>query len=171
MSDLDVSARDVGPAGEREPISKRPVKHFVSRNAFDIEGLGEKHIKAFYDDGLIKSPPDIFTLAERDKRSRRKLAERERWGTTSVKNLLAAIESRRKVRLDRFIFALGIRHVGETTARLLASRYGTAEKFRTRCSRQRVTARAKRLPSSIMSKVSDRSWQKPSPISLPSRTM
>ncbi|HEY7765987.1 MAG TPA: NAD-dependent DNA ligase LigA [Aestuariivirgaceae bacterium] len=107
------------------------LKHFVSRNAFDIEGLGEKHIKAFYDDGLIKSPPDIFTLAERDKRSRRKLAERERWGATSVKNLLAAIETRRKVRLDRFIFALGIRHVGETTARLLASRYGTAEKFRT----------------------------------------
>jgi DNA ligase (NAD+) len=106
------------------------LKHFVSRNAFDIEGLGEKHIKEFYDDGLIKSPPDIFTLAERDKRSRRKLAERERWGATSVKNLLAAIESRRKVRLDRFIYALGIRHVGETTARLLARRYGTIEKFR-----------------------------------------
>ena len=106
------------------------LKHFVSRNGFDIEGLGEKHIREFYDDGLINSPPDIFTLAERDKRSRRKLAERERWGATSVKNLLAAIESRRKVRLDRFIYALGIRHVGETTARLLARRYGTAEWFR-----------------------------------------
>ena len=106
------------------------LKHFVSRNAFDIEGLGEKHIKAFYDDGLIKSPPDIFTLAERDKLSRRKLAERERWGATSVENLLAAIESRRKVRLDRFIYALGIRHVGETTARLLARRYGMIERFR-----------------------------------------
>lgn len=105
------------------------LKHFTSRNAFDIEGLGEKHIKAFYDDGLIKSPPDIFTLAERDKRSRRKLAEREGWGATSVENLLAAIESRRNVRLDRFIFALGIRHVGETMARLLASRYGNVKRF------------------------------------------
>jgi DNA ligase (NAD+) len=106
------------------------LKHFVSRNGFDIEGLGEKHIKEFYEDGLIQSPPDIFTLVERDKRSRRKLAERERWGETSVKNLLAAVESRRNVRLDRFIYALGIRHVGETTARLLARRYGTAERFR-----------------------------------------
>jgi DNA ligase (NAD+) len=105
------------------------LKHFASRNAFDIEGLGEKHIKAFYDDGLIKSPPDIFTLAERDKRARRKLAEREGWGATSVENLLAAIESRRNVRLDRFIFALGIRHVGETMARLLASRYGNIKRF------------------------------------------
>ena len=69
-------------------------------------------------------------MAERDRRSRRKLAERERWGTTSVENLFAAIESRRNVRLDRFIFALGIRHVGETTARLLASHYGNIKRFR-----------------------------------------
>lgn len=103
--------------------------HFVSREAFDIEGLGEKHIREFYDDGLISSPPDIFTMAERDKCSRHKLAEREGWGDTSVKNLFAAIEASRKVRLDRFIYALGIRHVGETTARLLAQRYGTVEKF------------------------------------------
>ena len=106
------------------------LKHFASRNAFDIEGLGEKHIKAFYDDGLIQSPPDIFTLAERDRRARRKLAEREGWGKISTEKLLAAIESRRDVRLDRFIYALGIRHVGETTARLLARRYGTIEIFR-----------------------------------------
>jgi DNA ligase (NAD+) len=105
------------------------LKHFASRNAFDIEGLGEKHIKAFYDDSLIKSPPDIFTLAERDKRSRRRLAERERWGKTSVQNLLAAIEASRNVRVDRFIYALGIRHVGDTTARLLASHYGTVRRF------------------------------------------
>jgi DNA ligase (NAD+) len=105
------------------------LKHFVSREAFDIEGLGEKRIKQFFDDGLIESPPDIFTLAERDKRSRRKLAEREGWGETSAKNLFAAIEASRKVGLDRFIYALGIRHVGETTARLLAKRYGTIEKF------------------------------------------
>jgi len=106
------------------------LKHFVSRNAFDIEGLGEKHIKAFYEDGLIQSPPDIFTLAERDKRSTAKLAEREGWGETSAEKLFAAIEARRNVRLDRFIYALGIRHVGETTARLLARSYGSVETFR-----------------------------------------
>jgi DNA ligase (NAD+) len=105
------------------------LKHFVSRNAFDIEGLGEKHIKAFYDDGLIQSPPDIFTLAVRDKRASSKLAEREGWGETSAQKLFDAIEARRNVRLDRFIYALGIRHVGETTARLLARNYGSAEAF------------------------------------------
>ena len=106
------------------------LKHFVSRNAFDIEGLGEKHIKAFYDDGLIQSPPDIFTLAARDKRSSAKLAEREGWGTLSAEKLFAAIATRRKVRLDRFIYALGIRHVGETTARLLARNYGSIAVYR-----------------------------------------
>jgi DNA ligase (NAD+) len=105
------------------------LKHFVSRNAFDIEGLGEKHIKAFYADSLIQSPPDIFTLEKRDKRASSKLAERESWGETSAKKLFAAIEARRNVRLDRFIYALGIRHVGETTARLLARNYGSAETF------------------------------------------
>jgi DNA ligase (NAD+) len=105
------------------------LKHFVSRNAFDIEGLGEKHIKAFYADGLIQSPPDIFTLEKRDKRASAKLAEREGWGETSAKKLFTAIEARRNVRLDRFIYALGIRHVGETTARLLARNYATAEAF------------------------------------------
>jgi DNA ligase (NAD+) len=105
------------------------LKHFVSRNAFDIEGLGEKHIKAFCVDGLIQSPPDIFTLEKRDQRASSKLAKREGWGETSAKKLFAAIEARRNVRLDRFIYALGIRHVGETTARLLARNYGTADAF------------------------------------------
>jgi DNA ligase (NAD+) len=105
------------------------LKHFVSRNAFDIEGLGEKHIKAFYDDGLIQSPPDIFTLEARDRRASAKLAEREGWGETSAQNLFDAIAARRNVRLDRFIYALGIRHVGETTARLLARNYGSADAF------------------------------------------
>ena len=105
------------------------LKHFVSRNAFDIEGLGEKHIKAFYDDGLIQSPPDIFTLQARDKRASSKLAEREGWGETSAAKLFGAIEARRNIRLDRFIYSLGIRHVGETTAKLLARNYGTAEAF------------------------------------------
>ena len=105
------------------------LKHFVSRNAFDIEGLGEKHIKAFCADGLIQSPPDIFTLEKRDQRASSKLAKREGWGETSAKRLFAAIEARRNVRLDRFIYALGIRHVGETTARLLAGNYGTTDAF------------------------------------------
>ena len=105
------------------------LKHFVSRNAFDIEGLGEKHIKSFYEDGLIQSPPDIFTLRARDKRASSKLAEREGWGETSAEKLFDAIDARRNIRLDRFIHALGIPHVGETTARLLARNYGTIERF------------------------------------------
>jgi DNA ligase (NAD+) len=106
------------------------LKHFVSRNAFDIEGLGEKHIKAFYEDGLIQSPQDIFTLAARDRRSTTRLEAREGWGETSAAKLFAAIEARRAVKLDRFIYALGIPHVGEITARLLARAYGSIEAFR-----------------------------------------
>lgn len=102
------------------------LKHFVARNAFDIEGLGEKRIQELYDDNIIQSPPDIFTLAAHDKQAASKLAEREGWGELSVRNLFNAIEARRNVKLDRFIYALGIRHVGETTARLLARNYGTA---------------------------------------------
>jgi DNA ligase (NAD+) len=105
------------------------LKHFVSRNAFDIEGLGEKHIKTFYEEGLIQSPPDIFTLKARDARSSTKLAEREGWGETSAGNLFDAIDARRDIRLDRFIYALGMRHVGETTARLLARHYGSIDAF------------------------------------------
>ena len=106
------------------------LKHFVSRNAFDIEGLGEKHIKAFYDDGLIQSPQDIFTLAGRDRRSTARLEAREGWGGTSAAKLFAAIEARRRVKLDRFIYALGIPHVGEITGRLLARACGSIEAFR-----------------------------------------
>ncbi len=95
------------------------LKHFVSRNAFDIEGLGEKNIQAFYDDGLIQSPEDIFTLAVRDARSTKsRLEEREGWGPQSATKLFNAIAARRTIALDRFIYALGIRHVGETTAKL-----------------------------------------------------
>jgi DNA ligase (NAD+) len=99
------------------------LKHFVARDAFDIEGLGSKQVTAFWQDGLIKSPADIFKLKDR----RADLEEREGWGKTSVANLLDAIEERRAVGLDRFIYALGIRHVGETTARLLARSYGGIE--------------------------------------------
>lgn len=106
------------------------LKHFASRNAFDIEGLGDKIIEEFYHDGLIQSPSDIFTLAARNERSLEKLKDREGWGEASVKKLFEAIDQRRSIALDRFIFALGIRHVGETTARVLARAYGSAERFR-----------------------------------------
>ena len=105
------------------------LKHFVSRNAFDIEGMGDKVIQELYDDGIIQSPQDIFTLQARDARSLKKLKDREGWGGTSATKLFAAIDERRKTRLDRFIFALGIRHVGETTGRTLARSYGTAGHF------------------------------------------
>lgn len=106
------------------------LKHFASRNAFDIEGLGDKIIEEFYHDGLIQSPSDIFTLAARNERALKKLKDREGWGEASVKKLFDAIDQRRSIALDRFIFALGIRHVGETTARVLARAYGSAVHFR-----------------------------------------
>ena len=106
------------------------LKHFASRNAFDIEGLGDKIIEEFYHDGLIQSPSDIFTLAARNERALKKLKDREGWGEASVKKLFDAIDQRRSIALDRFIYALGIRHVGETTARVLARSYGSAEHFR-----------------------------------------
>jgi DNA ligase (NAD+) len=106
------------------------LKHFASRNAFDIEGLGDKIIEEFYHDGLIQSPSDIFTLETRDKRALKKLRDREGWGEASVKKLFDAIDQRRSIALDRFIYALGIRHVGETTARVVARAYGSAEHFR-----------------------------------------
>jgi DNA ligase (NAD+) len=105
------------------------LKHFVSRKAFDIEGLGEKQLMAFYDDGLIKEPADIFTLEARDKASLTKLKDRERAGDVSTKNLFAAIEARRTIALERFILSLGIRHVGETTALTIARGYGSADAF------------------------------------------
>jgi DNA ligase (NAD+) len=106
------------------------LKHFASRNAFDIEGLGDKIIEEFYHDGLIQSPSDIFTLAARNERSLKKLKDRKGWGDASVKKLFDAIDQRRNIALDRFIFALGIRHVGDTTARVLARSYGSAGHFR-----------------------------------------
>ena len=106
------------------------LRHFVSRNAFDIEGLGDKHIRAFYADGLIKTPGDIFRLAEKDKASLTPLRSREGWGPKSAQKLFDAIESRRTIPLDRFIYALGIRQVGEATAKLLARHYGSFAAWR-----------------------------------------
>jgi DNA ligase (NAD+) len=105
------------------------LKLFVSRKAFDIEGLGEKQLLAFYEEGLIREPADIFTLEDRDKTSLKKLKDRERAGDLSTKNLFAAIAARRTIALERFILSLGIRHVGETTALTIARGYGSADAF------------------------------------------
>jgi DNA ligase (NAD+) len=107
------------------------LKLFASRRAFDIEGLGEKQIEFFFEKGWVKEPADIFTLPARNNKI--KLEEIEGYGETSVRNLFAAIEERRRIALERFIFALGMRHVGETTALALARGYGSWEAFHDAC--------------------------------------
>ncbi len=97
------------------------LRHFVSRNAFDIEGLGEKQIEAFYKAGLIKTPIDIFEL------SNKPISEREGWGKKSAENLFSAIDKSKNISLERFIYALGIRYIGEATAKLLARHYKTMD--------------------------------------------
>ncbi|HEY2482118.1 MAG TPA: NAD-dependent DNA ligase LigA [Caulobacteraceae bacterium] len=104
------------------------LRHFVSRRAFDIEGLGEKQLSAFYEEGLVREPADIFRLAK-DQAALTALRERGGYGETSVANLAAAIEARRTISLERFINALGVRHVGEQTAVVLARGYGDAATF------------------------------------------
>ncbi|WFU03862.1 NAD-dependent DNA ligase LigA [Rhizobium sp. CB3171] len=109
------------------------LKHFVSRNAFDIEGLGSKQIDFFFENEdpalQVRTAPDIFTLEKRQQSSLARLENIEGFGKVSVSKLYAAINERRDIALHRFIFALGIRHVGETTAKLLARSYGTYEAF------------------------------------------
>jgi DNA ligase (NAD+) len=102
------------------------LKLFSSRRAFDIEGLGEKQIELFFEKEWVKEPADIFTL---EKKHKHDLLEEEGYGETSVRNLFDAIAQRREISLDRFIFALGIRHVGETTALALARGYGSWKAF------------------------------------------
>ena len=99
------------------------LKHFCSRNAFDIEGLGDKQIELFFHEGLIKIAADIFTLVARDGQGRAPLREWEGFGEVSARNLFAAIEARRHIAFNRFLYALGIRHVGETNARRLARHF------------------------------------------------
>ncbi len=100
------------------------LRHFVSRDCFDIEGLGEKHITAFWQDGLIRQPGDIFRLDPKV------IAKREGWGEQSARNLKAAIDQRRRISLERFINALGIPQVGQATARLLARHYRSMANWR-----------------------------------------
>lgn len=123
------------------------LKHFVSRAAFDIEGLGEKQIQSFFEQGIVREPADIFTLEARQKAGQIELyryeqgedgsRKRDRQGREkpptnkkSVDNLFAAINARRKISLPRFIYALGIRHIGESNARLLAMAYGSFDNLR-----------------------------------------
>jgi DNA ligase (NAD+) len=112
------------------------LKHFVSRDAFDIEGLGGKNIELFYGKGLVTTPTDIFTLEARDGeaphdgKELRPLREWEGWGETSARKLFDAIQRARTISLDRFIYALGIRQVGQATARLLARHYLTFDQWR-----------------------------------------
>ena len=131
--------RDVTAAGEEGAVArcsgefacpyqtKEHLKHFVSRRAFDIDGLGEKQIELFFERGWVKEPADIFTLPDRNQKI--KLEEEQGFGDLSVSNLFAAIEARRDISLERFIYALGIRHVGETTAVVLARGYNTWDAF------------------------------------------
>jgi DNA ligase (NAD+) len=108
------------------------LKHFVSRYAFDIEGLGAKQVEMFFRDEIlpVKTPADIFTLASRDAANPlQKLKNRDGFGEKSAANMFAAIEAKRTIPLDRLIFALGIRHVGDTSAALLARHYNTWENF------------------------------------------
>lgn len=106
------------------------LKHFVSRNAFDIEGLGDKIIKAFFEEGLVKSPVDIFRLKDINETLDNPIQNREGWGEKSAENLFNAIDQRRSIGLDRFIYALGIRQVGQATAKRLAGNYNTLSALR-----------------------------------------
>src|SRR3984885_10829406 len=116
------------------------LEHFVSRRAFDIDGLGEKQIEFFHQQGWVNEPADIFTLQRRNGKLLLKetgkevrLEDVEGFGMTSVRNLFSAIDARREIALERFIYALGIRHVGETTAVALARGYGTWKNFHDAC--------------------------------------
>ncbi len=107
------------------------LKHFVSRAAFDIEGLGAKQVEQFYQDGWIATPADIFTLHDRFGSGVQQLKNREGWGEKSASNLFDAIDEKRDIPLNRLIFSLGIRHVGDSSASLLANHYGSWVAFET----------------------------------------
>jgi DNA ligase (NAD+) len=102
------------------------LRHFVSRRAFDIEGLGEKQLAAFFEAGWIKEPADIFKLAK-DEAKLAELRERDGYGETSVANLVKGIEARRTISLDRVIYGLGMRDIGETTSTVLARNFDRFE--------------------------------------------
>jgi DNA ligase (NAD+) len=106
------------------------LRHFVSRNAFDIEGLGARHIGALWREGIIKTPADVFRLEEKELSGEIALSQREGWGAKSIENLFQAIRERRNISFDRMIFGLGIRQVGQSNAKLLARHYGDLDHWR-----------------------------------------
>jgi DNA ligase (NAD+) len=115
--------------------------HFVSRGAFDIEGLGDRTVAEFFTDGLLRTPVDIFALPAHEP----EIAQREGWGATSARNLSRSIEARRVIGLARFIYALGIRRIGETNAKLLARHYGSFVHWRAQMLAARVVGSDERL--------------------------
>jgi DNA ligase (NAD+) len=110
--------------------AKERLKHFVSRNAVDIDGLGAEKIEFFFDSGRIRTPADIYTLQRREAESSAPLSTLKGFGAKSIDKLFNAIDARRKIPLDRFLFGLGIRHIGETTAKDLAKAYLTLDALR-----------------------------------------
>lgn len=124
--DEDVVRRCTGGMKCDAQIVER-LKHFVSRNAFDITGLGEKQIAAFWEEKRITNPVDIFTLEEGEKQSLTPLRSKEGWGSKSAEKLFEAIEASKDIALSRFIFALGIRHIGQENAKLLAQHFCAAD--------------------------------------------
>lgn len=117
-----------GPSCEAQ--LKETLKHFVSKDAFDITGLGKKQIENFFAEGRIRSFADIFHLEENEKTASNPLREKLGWGNKSIENLFFAINQKRQISLEKFIYAIGIRHVGETTARLLAQHFISYQNFR-----------------------------------------
>lgn len=124
----DVVVRCTGGLVCSKQMTER-LKHFVSRNAFDIEGMGAKQIEAFFEAKLVKSPVDIFRLQEKNQDLDPPLEKWPGWGDQSVANLFRAIDARRTIDLDRFLYALGIRHIGQQNAKLLARTYGSIDGF------------------------------------------
>jgi DNA ligase (NAD+) len=125
----DVVVRCPNKFGCNDQI-KESLKHFVSKDAFDIEGLGKKQIDNFFDEGRIKNFADIFKLEEKEKSSLNPLIKKEGWGERSANNLFKNINLKRKIELHRFIYALGIRYVGETTSKLLANNFISFRNFK-----------------------------------------
>ena len=115
--------------------------HFVSRNAFDIDGLGEKTIQEFYAEGWLHGPADLFQLPDREE----EIAKREGWGKLSASNLSRAIRARRRISLERFIFALGIRRIGDANAKLLARHYGSYTNWRDQMEKATIAGSDERL--------------------------
>ena len=125
----EVARRCTGGLTCKAQVTER-LKHFVSKNAYDIDGLGDKIMQQFFAEGLIKDPADLFTLEEKDKDSLTPLRCREGWGSKSAEKLFAAINAKREIELPRFIYALGIRQIGQATAKMLAANYGRYDSWR-----------------------------------------